>query len=101
MRKRKPASIMAGLIFALLTAGLFILSPAKGQQPAEKLIEGPGADLVRAKCSLCHDLGHITRVRQTKEEWEDTIQTMNKRGAPITSAEASIIIEYLTRFYGK
>jgi predicted HD phosphohydrolase len=72
-----------------------------GQQTNEKITDGPGADLVRAKCTLCHDLGHITRIRQTQEEWRDTIETMMTRGAPLTSAEASIIIEYLTKYYGK
>jgi predicted HD phosphohydrolase len=88
-------------VLLLSMASLFILSAASGQQPAEKVADGPGADLVRVKCSLCHDLGHITRIRQTREEWDDTIQTMIRRGAPLTQAEVAIIVEYLTKFYGK
>jgi cytochrome c5 len=80
---------------------LLIQSSATGQQTAEKITDGPGADIVRAKCSLCHDLGHITRIRQTREEWEDTVQTMIRRGAPLTSAEVAIIVEYVTKYYGK
>jgi hypothetical protein len=91
------------LLWSLLVAGsLLALTPVSGQQQTPHgLIDGPGVELVRRKCSLCHDLGHITALRQTREEWEDTVKIMIRRGAPVTSAEMAIIVEYCTRYYGK
>ena len=92
---------MASWSLLLAAGSLLIFAPASGQQQAEKLAEGSGADLVQAKCTLCHDLGNITRIRQSRGEWEDTIKIMIRRGAPISSAEETVILEYLTKHYGK
>jgi hypothetical protein len=90
------------LLQSLITAGsLFVFSIVSGQPTTTTLIDGPGVELVRMKCSLCHDLDHITGIRQTREEWEDTVKIMIRRGAPITSEEMAIIVEYCTRYYGK
>jgi cytochrome c5 len=87
---------------ALLAAAVcLLLCGSAAGQPAEKLAEGPGAELVQVKCTLCHDTGNITRIRQTREEWEETLKVMERRGAPITPAEAAIILDYLTKHYGK
>lgn len=72
---------------------------AAGAQP---LIDGvPGASLVRAKCLLCHEAGHITRSRLSRPEWDDTVKLMIKRGAPITPEEIPAILDYLTTHYGR
>lgn len=92
---------MAYLSLLLATGGLLIPHLSAGQQQADKLVDGSGADLVRAKCILCHDLGNITRIRQSREEWEDTLKTMIRRGAPLTPADETIIVDYLTKHYGK
>lgn len=86
----------------MLTAGgVFLNAPAGSQQEHEKLAAGPGAELVQAKCTLCHDLGNITRIRQSREGWDDTLKVMVRRGAPVSPEEASIILDYLTKYYGK
>lgn len=101
MRRHELFRSIVSRTLLLAAAGLFVFAPAAGQEQAEKLAEGVGADLVKAKCTLCHDVGHITRIRQSREEWEDTLTTMGRRGAPITPAEKAIILEYLTKHYGK
>jgi cytochrome c5 len=92
---------MASWSLLLAAGSVLIFAPAAGQQQAEKLAEGIGADLVQTKCTLCHDIGNITRVRQSREEWEDTLKVMIRRGAPISPEEETVILEYLTRHYGK
>jgi hypothetical protein len=90
------------LLLFLFTAGSLLNLPhASGQQTANKLIDGPGVELVRRKCSLCHDLDHITSIRQTREAWEDTVKIMIQRGAPVTPEEMALIVDYCTRYYGK
>lgn len=79
------------------------LSSAHAQQAsAEGLVSGvPGADLTKAKCTLCHEEGHILRSKLTPAEWSDTIQLMISRGAPITTEEQKIIFDYLNKHYGR
>ena len=101
MKRSRAFRAIAYLSLLLATEGLLIPHLSAGQQQAEKLMDAPGADLVRSKCTLCHDLGNITRIRQTREEWEDTLKTMIRRGAPITPADETIIVDYLTKYYGK
>lgn len=73
-----------------------------GNTGPEALVAGvPGADLVRARCTLCHEAGHITRSRLTRAEWEDTVRLMIKRGAPIAPEELPAILDYLTINYGR
>lgn len=99
---RRPRGTRVRILLVLLVAAhLMLLSFAHGQQAPVQLIDGTGVELVRKKCSLCHDLDHITGIRQTREEWTDTVRIMIKRGAPITSEEESVIIEYCTKYYGK
>jgi hypothetical protein len=92
---------VAPLSLLLATGSLLLFSPAAGQQQAQKLAEGTGANLVQVKCTLCHDLGNITSIRQSREEWEDTIKVMIRRGAPVSPEEEIIILDYLTKHYGK
>ncbi len=85
---RPPALILA-LGFPLLAGG-------------EELKSGvPGAELARSKCLLCHEAGHIVRLRQSRAAWEDTVDLMIRRGAPISPEERGIILDYLTAHYGE
>jgi len=60
----------------------------------------PGAELARQKCMLCHDAKNIVRLRLTRGGWEDTVDLMIERGAPINKQERTVIIDYLTENYG-
>jgi cytochrome c len=67
----------------------------------EALVPGPGADLTQAKCAVCHEIEHVVRSRQSRAEWEDTMQRMVKRGAPLTPDEIRIITDYLATYYNR
>lgn len=97
MRMHRPLR----LLVLACAASLVVLSLASGQQVAAVLIDGPGVELVRKKCSLCHDLDHITGTRQTREEWADTVKVMIRRGAPIAPEEEAVIVDYCAKYYGK
>ncbi len=60
-----------------------------------------GAGLARAKCLLCHEAGHITRIRQSRAAWEDTVDLMIRRGAPVSPEERDVILDYLVTHYGE
>lgn len=69
--------------------------------PAEALKMGvPNAELVKARCTLCHEAGHFVRLRQDRAAWEDTVELMIRRGAPIEPQEKPLILDYLVTHYG-
>ncbi|MEK7375221.1 MAG: hypothetical protein AABZ85_09400 [Thermodesulfobacteriota bacterium] len=58
--------------------------------------------LFEKKCSARHSSDRPKSKQKTAEEWQTTVMRMkNVNGCPITDAEAHIIIDYLTRNYGK
>ncbi len=66
-----------------------------------ELPAGKGADLVKAHCTLCHDLGRIVSTRRTALEWQRYTRVMLARGslAPGRAATDSIAA-YLTEQFG-
>ncbi|KPD25971.1 cytochrome C552 [Thermus scotoductus] len=64
------------------------------------LPEGPGKDLVLAKCQTCHDIGFVARERLSRERWNAIIDEMVTRGLQITPEERSAILDYLATYLG-
>ena len=75
------------------------LGPTKSD--AIELPVGKGADLVKAHCTLCHDLGRVVSTRRTAVEWQRYTRVMLARGslAPGRAATDSIAT-YLTEHFG-
>ena len=92
MKPRLP-----GIATAVAAAIAATLALADNKQ----LISGPGSTLTNAKCTLCHDNDHITRTRLTRPEWEENLRNMRQRGMPpLAEDEASVILNYLSTYYG-
>jgi len=85
-------------VVAVLAAAI---APTVAQEPEAPmtLIPGKGSDLVTARCATCHDARHITRGRLSRGQWEDNVQNMKERGAPMAPHEIPIIVEYLATYY--
>ncbi|WP_299426587.1 c-type cytochrome [uncultured Meiothermus sp.] len=62
------------------------------------LPEGPGRDLVLQKCQTCHEIGFVTRERQTRERWDSLITEMQAYGMRLTPEERASILNYLATF---
>ena len=85
--------------FLFLLAGLAV-APLSAQEDAPRtLIPGKGSDLTTARCATCHDARHITRARLSRGQWEDNVQNMKERGAPMAPHEMPIIVDYLAAYY--
>ncbi len=83
----------------LAACALLVSAAALAQQ--KELISGPGAGLTNEKCSMCHDNEHIARSKLTREEWDDNLRNMVKRGmAALSAEETRVIIDYLATYYG-
>jgi cytochrome c5 len=76
-------------------------STAPLKSDAIELPAGKGADLVKAHCTLCHDLGRVVSTRRTAEDWQHYTRVMLARGslAPGRAATDSIAA-YLTEHFG-
>jgi cytochrome c5 len=81
------------------------LTKAEAAQVVEYLARNFG-EKERAKqlyveiCSYCHELDRVTRQALTREEWKGLIKGMVDEGAPITSEEFSMIVDYLAEHFG-
>lgn len=86
----------------LLLASLIITSmslvPAS---QAQVLPNGQGKDAVMKICGDCHDFNVIVGMQQTKAGWTNTVDQMVSRGATGSDEELNLVVEYLTRFFGK
>jgi cytochrome c5 len=60
-------------------------------EEAKKLIEGI--------CASCHDSGLVTGTTNTKEGWQETVQSMNAKGAGLSEKDVEMLVNYLARTY--
>ena len=67
----------------------------------DRLIPGPGSELTQAKCAICHEIGYVTRAPQSRAQWEEVMQVMVERGAPMTPDEIRVITDYLATYYNR
>ena len=67
-----------------------------------KLPDGPGKEIVEAKCNQCHFLHRLTQQRWTHANWEQKIKWMreriHERGAnDLTDQEEKTVVDYLAK----
>lgn len=88
-------------ILAAIAAGAFV-AQAYGQENVT-LKNGAGRETVESSCSACHSLDYLPLNSPflNRQGWEKEVNKMIKAfGAPIESADATIIIDYLATYYG-
>jgi hypothetical protein len=60
---------------------------------------GPGAEIVRNKCLICHGGEMIASQRLTSAQWSKEVGKMVGWGAPLSKAEQRVLAAYLARHY--
>jgi competence protein ComEA len=78
------------MLFLLLFASL-----------AQDLPDGPGKETLLKLCRDCHDLDTVTVENRTREGWKKTMAKMVERGADGTDEEFELIVNYLTKNFGR
>ena len=68
---------------------------ASAAQDPDFLPPGAGKDLVQKACVSCHTVRRVTAAKETKEEWNQTVDKMIEHGAILTDTEADTIVQYL------
>lgn len=94
---------MKNLSWLIIAAAWLAAAPLIAQEDdaPRTLTPGKGSDLTAARCATCHDARHITRAKLSRGQWEDNVQNMKDRGAPMTPQEMPIILEYLAAYYNR
>jgi len=59
-----------------------------------------GAMLLETRCSVCHTPERAKESRLTKEQWDQIVTLMITKGARLTDAEKTALVEYLAETYG-
>lgn len=75
------------------------LGGTTGTAKEVRLPDGPGKDLVEARCAACHDLGRVVSISRKKHEWEEVTRNMMERGPQVSPAQVETIIRYLTTHF--
>ncbi len=70
--------------------------------PMAELKSAPGVEAARAQCGICHSTDYIVRQPGSDaRRWEAEVKKMvTVFGAPVSDADAKVIIEYLAGSYG-
>jgi cytochrome c5 len=92
------AAILGCASVAAAQRSVFQLPP---DNPHSQLKPGPGVDVVRRDCGICHATDYIvTQPHLDADHWAAEVKKMIQVfGAPINDADAKIISEYLGRNY--
>ena len=99
---------------ALAITVLLLLAPLAARAADQKTIAlppdnamatltpGPGVEVARANCGVCHSTDYIVRQpRGDAKQWQAEVTKMIKVfGAPISPGNEKAIIEYLASAYG-
>jgi hypothetical protein len=95
---RKPAMWLT--ITLILTAGAF----AAGQtQTTVSLPDGEGRQILETSCMSCHTLDGLPKFKgqYTRKDWQDVVDTMIAYGAVVQNKDVPVLIDYLTKNFGK
>lgn len=77
-----------------------VIAVAVGAQdtPASR----PPKAIFEKTCSACHTAESVVSARRTRDQWQETIDSMvTEQGAKITDEEYTPILEYLVATYGR
>ena len=95
------ASFLCSLVF--MAGGEMSAAPAPRAQASKwvaQLPDGNGKSIVVAKCQFCHTLERVLTSSRTKGDWDDLVQLMISRGAPLSSEDTPTVVDYLAANFG-
>jgi sulfite dehydrogenase (cytochrome) subunit B len=87
----------------LLLSSTVIATVVAAAEMRVELKPGAGLDKVEANCSACHSLDYIVGNSpfMNRQVWDAEVTKMVKAfGAPISDADAKVIVDYLVVNYG-
>ena len=73
--------------------------PSEPASPAQLPAED-GEALLEARCSTCHSADRARQVTKTRDGWDQSVSRMIDKGAQLSEAEKTLLVDYLTETYG-
>jgi cytochrome c5 len=67
---------------------------------AEQLPAGPGGDVLKSKCVICHEADIITSQKLSLAGWTNSVNKMVRWGSQITADERAVLQPYLAEHFG-
>ena len=83
-----------------IAALVAVVVASRASSPAARLPVGPGRDLARQNCLICHSAMLITQQHKDSTGWEKTVGLMQKWGAPVRATAHDTLITYLRTHFG-
>jgi len=99
--RRLSSRAVSAAFVATLMIGSGATIAQERTQPEPYLVPGPGMELTRHRCTVCHLATQFTRERRTLDEWRDTVQRKTRFDARISEDEIRLIVDYLFTYYGR
>ena len=64
---------------------------------------GQGRTILQTACTVCHDLGEVTKFRgyYNRQQWQDIVVTMMGYGANVSKEDVDVLADYLTQHLGR
>jgi YVTN family beta-propeller protein len=86
----------------IIASSQFIVPHAHAtrQYWADQMPEGSAKSIITVKCQFCHDLQRAIAYSRPKEQWQEVVGSMKRRGAPVTPEDTSLIVDYLAKNFG-
>lgn len=67
---------------------------------AQQLPAGPGADVLKSRCVICHETDIITSQKLSLAGWTNSVSKMIRWGSQITPEERAVLQPYLAMHFG-
>ena len=87
--------------WVVLLCSLGVLTVLLRATVPDDLPEGKGQDVVLRMCTSCHGTEVLTANRYSMSRWTSVVDQMVSMGAAGSDEEASLVVSYLTRFFGR
>jgi cytochrome c5 len=66
---------------------------------AQQLPAGPGAEVLKSRCMICHEADIITSQKLSTTGWTNSINKMVRWGSQISQEERDVLIPYLAMHF--
>ena len=78
---------------------LLVIAAAQTVGAQQALPPGPGADVLKSRCVICHEADIITSQKLTLTGWTRSVDKMVRWGSPITAEEREVLQPYLAAHF--
>jgi len=79
---------------------LIAIALATSAVSAQQLPAGPGAEVLKSRCVVCHESDIIAGQKLSLTGWTNSINKMVRWGSQITPAEREVLQPYLAMHFG-